>query len=239
MSPTLEDLKKEAVFRQEFVPPNLATLARDLHLALMLEPSAIGTIGDYRHLRGYHRSRAWIRQSQYCTSRSYSVTETVGNMDGGDDNWISGLDIVAGRAKSILIRDRLTFAREQGRLPNVRQIILEDDPWHVHISIDRAHANDTHTTLFMAITGTLPKENPVSTFPITMPSLREGSEGEDVQTAQALMVARGFTVKIDGEFGPKTKAMVKQMQAHYRAEAIDGVFGPETWTIALMRRDAR
>lgn len=236
---SLDVLKREAVWRHETVPPRLADLADAIRIALSLPNSGVGTIGDYRHLKGYHRSRAWILQSKYCTNRTYSVTETEGNRSGGNDNWIAGLDILAGKALSTLIYDRIKYARQQGRLPHLRQVILENDPWHVHLSIDRAHANDDHTTLLATITGTLGRETPMVTLPVTLPVLREGSSGEHVETAQGLLNARGQQVKIDGDFGPKTEHATRQMQIDHGAESVDGVWGPETWTIAITSSDTR
>lgn len=239
MTVTLEQLKREAVWRAEFVPPNLDKLAQNLRAAFRLETGDVGTIGDHRHLKGYHRSRAWIQQSNYCTNRSYSVTETTSNRYKGNDNWISGMDIAGSEAQLRMIYTRLRNAMDDGRVPWVRQTILEDDPWHVHLSFDRGHVNDDHTYLFRIITGTVPTGGPMTTISLQVPVLREGAQGLDVSTAQGLLNARGFDVKIDGDFGPYTDKATRAMQKAFKAEHVDGVWGPETWTIALTRKDTR
>lgn len=72
-----------------------------------------------------------------------------------------------------------------------------------------------------------------------MPSLREGDNGEDVQTWQGILNARGQSVKMDSDFGPATKKATIAVQKRYGAESVDGVVGPETWTIGLRRKDLR
>ena len=57
--------------------------------------------------------------------------------------------------------------------------------------------------------------------------LQEGSEGEDVRTAQQLLTAKGFSLSADGIFGPKTKQAVVQFQKK-QGIAADGVVGETT-----------
>ncbi len=237
--PTLEQLKQEKVWRDQFVPPNLRLLASRLDARYDPGSINIGTYGDYRHLRGYHRSRRWIRISDFCTDRSYSIVETQGNRDGGDDDWISGIDIVVGYEISNGIFQRVTNARRRGRISYVRQCILERAPWHVHLSLDRGHANDDHSELFDIITGSGAWEGKMVQLTVGLPQLEEGSEGADVVTAQGLVTARGFATKLDGQFGPHTKEQTMAMQRHYGAEEIDGIWGPETWTIGITGEDSR
>lgn len=235
--PTAAQLAQEAEWRDQFVPPELADLVRNLDAYYDSGTINIGAFGDHRHLKGYHRSRSWIRNSKYCTNRSYSVSETTGNRAGGNDNWISAIDIVVGQARSQVIWARINYARQHGRLSYLREVLLERDPWHVHLSIERQHANDNHSLLFAIITGQDdPREGRVS-FNVDMPELRKGAEGADVVTAQALLGARGFETAVDGDFGPHTDEQTRAMQTRYGAEAVDGIWGPETWTIAMTGED--
>lgn len=48
-----------------------------------------------------------------------------------------------------------------------------------------------------------------------------------VSAAQAELKARGYKVKIDGDYGPKTRAAVKKFQKSQGLSA-DGVLGPQT-----------
>src|SRR5688500_11439072 len=151
---TYAQLRTEQVWLDQVVPPNLQSFVGKLEGYYDPGVTNIGAYGDNRHLRGYHRSRAWILGSRYATSRSYSVTETAGNRKGGDPDWISGVDLLLGYSRSSIVHSRITLAKSRGRIPYVLQHLLERDPWHVHLSLDRAHANDNHDELFSIITGT-------------------------------------------------------------------------------------
>lgn len=59
-------------------------------------------------------------------------------------------------------------------------------------------------------------------------SLKRGSSGEDVKTLQTGLTKMGYYNKsIDGEFGEKTEAAVKQLQAA-TGQTVDGWFGSKT-----------
>jgi hypothetical protein len=57
--------------------------------------------------------------------------------------------------------------------------------------------------------------------------LRMGSKGAAVRELQAVLLRAGYTVKVDGDFGPSTKKAVIGFQKAHRIEA-DGVVGPQT-----------
>ena len=61
-----------------------------------------------------------------------------------------------------------------------------------------------------------------------IPTLRRGSEGDEVEELQALLNAKyGANLEIDGKFGAKTEAAVKAFQ-QAKGLAADGVVGPKT-----------
>lgn len=72
----------------------------------------------------------------------------------------------------------------------------------------------------------------VVTAPESAAMLRLGSQGERVREIQQLLVRAGFTVKVDGDFGPSTKAAVKEFQKKYKLD-VDGVIGPKTYAELL------
>jgi hypothetical protein len=65
-----------------------------------------------------------------------------------------------------------------------------------------------------------------------LPTLKPGSSGEHVQSLQGLLCARSHSLKLDGDFGPKTEAAVKAVQ-RWGGVAADGEVGPKTWPVLL------
>jgi Putative peptidoglycan binding domain len=234
---TYAQLRAEQVWRDQIEPPELKRLRVDLEKYFDPSKTNIGTMGDNRHVRGYHRSRNWIVGSRFCRDRSYSTTETEGNRVGGDGDWVSAIDLVIGEARARAVAHRVDIARGRGQIRYVREILLERDPWHVHLSLDRAYANSNHDQLFRVITGVEPVGSAQVDVTVKMPVLKRGSQGGHVHTAQCLLVARGFATANDGDFGPDTYGKTMAMQKRYGAERVDGVWGPETWAIAISGED--
>jgi len=235
--PTLEDLQRESVWRSERVPDAIRELRQELLQHFDWEPWRIGTIGDEHHLKGYHRSRDWIQQSDYCTNRGYSVTESTGNRSGGSGSHIAGMDIITNEHHARGIVLRLQTAKASGRLNSLREIKLEHNPVHVHLGFDRSYANSSHANLFRLIVDWRERSERMVTVTATMPELTQGSEGSHVTTWQTLLKRHGFDVQVDGEFGPKTGKATELLQTKFGAESVDGVVGPETWCIGIAGED--
>ena len=71
--------------------------------------------------------------------------------------------------------------------------------------------------------------NPVvNTLKDPKPTLKLGAKGDWVTIAQGRLVVAGYSVNVDGIFGPKTKQAVIDYQ---RANGLtsDGIIGPKTW----------
>lgn len=80
---------------------------------------------------------------------------------------------------------------------------------------------------------------------VKLQELRQGSSGQQVRNAQALIVSHGLgymiatgagnveeSAGIDGAFGPKTEAATRALQAEVRVP-VTGVWDAATWTAAL------
>lgn len=70
----------------------------------------------------------------------------------------------------------------------------------------------------------------VVTQPTSSGMLRSGSKGKDVRELQQLLVRAGFSVGIDGDFGPATERAVRLFQKNHGLE-VDGVAGPATMKV--------
>jgi peptidoglycan hydrolase-like protein with peptidoglycan-binding domain len=74
------------------------------------------------------------------------------------------------------------------------------------------------------LAGAAPAPEPVEPFDVhKRPTLRRGSSGKDVEALQ-----KALGLEVDGDYGPKTEAAVRQFQ---RAHDLvpDGLVGPRTW----------
>ena len=172
--PTYDQLDNEAAWRSEFAAPALQALG-DL-LRLHWPGDEIGIRGNNEHLRGYHRSRRWIKESRFCTNHSYSVSRTAGDKTGGDSNWACALDF-GGIPQSELfaVCKRLDEAVRAGRLEKITEWYGnfggDDrvDGWdnisdrlasadnshltHLHMSFDRGRANEDHSDVLAVLIG--------------------------------------------------------------------------------------
>jgi hypothetical protein len=59
---------------------------------------------------------------------------------------------------------------------------------------------------------------------------RRGSVGPRVRTIQRRLKARGWTIKVDGVYGPATEAIVRAFQREKHL-GVDGVVGPRIWVV--------
>jgi peptidoglycan hydrolase-like protein with peptidoglycan-binding domain len=67
-----------------------------------------------------------------------------------------------------------------------------------------------------------------NTWPKLIIPIRQGNSGSAVRAAQAALNAHGYSLAVDGSFGPATNNAVRSYQSYYRL-TIDGIVGPQTW----------
>ena len=83
----------------------------------------------------------------------------------------------------------------------------------------------TRTTEFAAL---LAGGQPPPPFPGRLLKFPPLTVGPDVSTWQQRMVERGFSLVVDGKYGPKSKAACMEFQGQEGLE-VDGIVGPITW----------
>jgi hypothetical protein len=171
--PSYDQLDNEEAWRDELAAPALLVLASQLRA--FYPGAGIWIRGDNNHLRGYHRSRRWIQTSIYCTNRTYSVSRTWGDRNGGNYDWVCALDLALPHAELTAACRRLDAQCRAGRLEKVTEWFgnlggdSTVDGWdnisnrpasadtshltHLHISFDRGRANDNHDDLLAILTG--------------------------------------------------------------------------------------
>ncbi|MEB3278675.1 MAG: peptidoglycan-binding protein [Lyngbya sp.] len=64
---------------------------------------------------------------------------------------------------------------------------------------------------------------------IDLPVLSLGVAGEAVRFAQQRLIAYGYRIGFNGQFGPQMKAAVEHFQAYYGGLVVDGIIGETTW----------
>ena len=76
------------------------------------------------------------------------------------------------------------------------------------------------------LTFNLPQASSTPTF--KLPTIRQGSSGSVVRVLQQLLNFKGLSLKVDGEFGPRTQEAVKEFQ-HISNLPVDGIVDAQTW----------
>lgn len=130
--------------------------------------------------------------------------------------------------------------------------------WHIHMSFLRSQCGNfwgmwALLTVLMGWTvqqwrASLPETSVVTKPPsqqdwtdqaiMALPTLKKGDVGPIVRTWQGLLCARGFTVKIDGNFGDDTRNNTIAFQKKGGADkGFDGIVGEETWNMGLFASD--
>jgi hypothetical protein len=102
------------------------------------------------------------------------------------------------------------------------------------ISYDAYDESSAMSTLPFWDTHPTPSSEPAwqVTLMQSLPDVTSGSTGGLVRTIQGLCCARGYTIAIDGSFGPDTQAAVIKIQNAAKLTA-DGVVGPDTWPVLI------
>jgi hypothetical protein len=173
---TLLQLEAEPWWNDESVPPALNQLAVKLRAALGVPADDVGMRGNTSHLRGYHRSSAWVTNSRFCTDRHYSVTETAGNRFPMNFNWVCAIDIGGmPQADLIAMCQRVDKAVRSGKFEkitewygningdqrvdgydNIRNVLATSDSSHLvhlHLSFDRQRVAEDHSDVFAMLMG--------------------------------------------------------------------------------------
>jgi hypothetical protein len=125
--------------------------------------------------------------------------------------------------------------------------------WHIHLSFFRADVEnwDRLKGIYEVLLGKAPEKPSKPSVPATpkpttpqnsqdwtvklimaLPTIKSGAEGADAKRAQALLVANGRKLSIDGKFGPVS---VRDTKAFQKAKGLvaDGFIGPKTWAKLL------
>jgi peptidoglycan hydrolase-like protein with peptidoglycan-binding domain len=73
----------------------------------------------------------------------------------------------------------------------------------------------------------------VSAATASWPTEEQGSAGENVISIQLFLLADGYSLSVDGSFGPQTTTTVEEFQSAHGLSA-DGIVGPQTWSTLVI-----
>lgn len=141
------------------------------------------------------------------------VLEPLGN---GRVRTIEGNAAIPGRSDGVWVHERATkfivgygYPTYAGGVPSVKPVAR-----------DRSRDGKASRSTVRAAVG------PPPPFP---GQLQKGSTGAGVLLLQRRLAERGWTIDIDGDFGPATDKVVRGFQADKGLE-VDGEVGPKTWS---------
>lgn len=228
---TYAQLQAEAWWGREIQPAALVALGQRLYKAYGRPANSVGIKGDNRHLNGAHRSQEWIRNSRWCTNRTYTVQS---GLTVTQSRYLSGLDFNPGTtARMIEICSRLDKAVRAGTLEQVREWYGNDDGdnrvdgydnvrnriassdashlWHLHLTLDRRLVNNP--VAMQAVGDVLLGVHSINLGGDDVIGLRKGDRGEEVKGLQACLRYAGFDPgTVDGIYGDATAAKVLAMR---------------------------
>lgn len=188
-----------------------------------------GIMGDARHQR---------TPSDHNLGNAVDITHDP--RSGCDGNVIAALAIRDPRVTYVIFNRKIY---NRARAAEGWRPYRGDNPHtqHCHISIRVQSRSDARAWAWASLTGGAPAPDAP---PEPAPSggsragngtgwpgvvLRQGSRGELVRRVQQQLRARGWTIDVDGDFGPATRRTVRQFQARHGLED-DGIVGRRTWT---------
>ena len=69
---------------------------------------------------------------------------------------------------------------------------------------------------------------------IAYSTISYGSSGDDVKKLQQALNSYGYSLSVDGQFGSKTQAAVKDYQKK-NGLSVDGIVGEKTWGVLIKK----
>lgn len=166
--PSLAQLQAEPWWSREIITDELDWLGDELCRRSGRSRDAFGSKGNTAHLSGGHRSQEWLKNSDWCENRSYTVqsglssdqARHIGACDFTPGDW----GTASNRALMKQMTRQLFDAARSGRLVGVRQIFgtldgvraiglnvqtnsttVPDDSHleHIHLTFDRKYLRDS------------------------------------------------------------------------------------------------
>lgn len=97
-----------------------------------------------------------------------------------------------------------------------------------HIGVDGEVGPETYQAMDRVLAWCAAQANAPVDAPPYPGETHRGSKGDAVRQVQQRLKDRGWRITVDGDFGAKTEAIVKQFQGEKGLD-VDGIVGPATW----------
>jgi hypothetical protein len=144
----MEQLEAEPWWNREITTSAMVGLGLQMRTAFQAGKGSVGIKGNAVHLSGGHRSQEWIRNSRYCTNRTYTVQSSL---SGDELRVCSAIDFVPAiwgtvdnRNKMKLLTSRAISAMKAGQCDEVIEVFGTLDG--VHVTGWRNDLNKTATS---------------------------------------------------------------------------------------------
>lgn len=195
-----------------------------------------GTIGNAEHATRSSDHNPWLKDGKMGIVTAMDLTDDEGH----------GID---SRALGEVIRlskdPRVKYIIADGQIANAASVTkrsVKYAPWawspytgknshhhHVHISVQPQKALYDDASAWDLSRFDVTQEDAAK--PVTKsdnPVLAKGTKGADVERLQKLLIAAGYELTADADFGPKTDKVVRAFQKA-KSLVVDGRVGPATW----------
>ncbi|MFE9690625.1 peptidoglycan-binding protein [Micromonospora sp. NPDC005806] len=175
-------------------------------------------------------SDGWIGDAAHQARKSDHNPDTDDNSVNAADFDKDGIDPILVVRKAVqhpstqyVIFDRTIWSRVRGFKP-ARYTGANPHDKHLHVSVSHTPALENSAQAWGIAAARVER--------LGDRVLRNGSEGGDVRELQILANQLGGKLVVDGEFGSKTEAWVRNFQRS-KSLAVDGVVGPKTTNAIL------
>jgi putative peptidoglycan binding protein len=219
----------------------------------------IGTIGDENHLTAQppqdhtpYSHTPWPDRVH-----PYPLVLAVDIGPGGDMDWRDlGAKLVADKLAGVPGTEPFKYINWTDRNGNEWQDswthghthIHFSDPGHIHISFRTDFANSSVMAGYDPVTGVAAPHPSPAQAPAPGAPPWQGREfrlqrpnmtGDDIRTWQQRMRDRGWSIDVDGIYGPQSESVCRRFQqdstAHGWPLTVDGIVGPNTWRASWER----
>lgn len=191
-----------------------------------------GWIGDAKHRSRSSDHNPWITITEGGKMvRIVSALDITHDPSDGLDSERLAEALIASRDDRIkyIISNRKIISGNDGPKPWQWRTYNGANPHnkHVHVSVEDERELFDDASLWNI--SNLPKEKTDTPKKIDKPLLKKGSKKvEEIKLLQRLLNKKGYSLKVDGDFGPNTDKAVRLFQ-QTNGLLPDGKVGPYTW----------